>query len=293
MGVFSAFAQMIPMENAGFEGEYVLQSGQKELKVARGWHCWWVHGPQAADGWLVRPEFYPKGFGPLWDPKQDQAQGIQSTYSTHQGGVVQAVQLPSGARELHVEVLARIYSRHNDGSGGALGTRVGLDPTGQVQDGTASTIAWGSWQSQDGGWDGREWRTLAAHLPYAHGGVVSIWLESRNRWKARDNHTWWNQASLTYEADSSPGPGPGPIELPADIEEAIAFIRAALGSLDTRLTQVEARLESGFAGVSDGLDEVLTILNGERRDPELQKEIEKGARVWDPVTEEWITSDHE
>ena len=287
MGEFGARAQSVPVENAGFEGEYELQDGQKELKIARGWAGWWVQGPESGQGWLVRPEFYPKGFGPVWAPMQDQAQGIQSTYATHWGGVVQAVQLPAGARELHLEARARIYSKHTNGSGGGLGTRVGIDPTGQTVSGTAPSIVWGSWQSQDSGWSVEEWRTLAAHLPYASGGTVSIWLESRNRWKARDNHTWWDQVSLTYEGGSpTPGPAPTP-DLPDDIAQALDLILAAVGDLANRLTVLEQQLDGGLTNIAQVLGELQDILDPDNRDPELQAVIENERRVWDPETGTW------
>lgn len=202
------------------------------MKIATGWTGWWVQGPDAGRGYLVRPEFYVKRFG-VW-PHVNVAQGIQSTYATHQGGVFQVVQLPPGSRALTVECQARYHSRHTDGNGGALGTRIGLDPTGQTDSALASTIVWGEWAGQDTGWDGKTWRTLDAHVDAAQLGgsqLVTVWLESRNRWKARDNHTWWDNLLLRAEV----GGDVDPPEVPPDLA-------AWLGRIEDKLDQVLERL---------------------------------------------------
>ena len=223
--------------NSEFCPPYELQDGRPELKVAAGWRAWWVHGgdPRGGPdrGYLVRPEFYSKEVG-----EANLAQGIQSTFSTHQGGVYQVVDVPAGVRDLRVVVRVRYLSRHTDGTGGGLGTRVGIDPiAGTEYD--EERIVWGDWIGQDTpGWDGSTWRTMSVAVDRVPGPQVTVWLESRNREKARDNHTWWDSVQASVAGDD-PGDPIGD-QIVALLEGLLASARQIEADVKVLCARVEA-----------------------------------------------------
>ena len=148
------------------------------------------------------------------------------------------VDLPAGASELCVLVRCRYFSRHSDGSGGGLATRVGIDPTAGTEY-DEDRIAWGSWIGQDTpGWDGSTWRTASVELERVPGTQVTIWLESRTREKARDNHTWWDDVRVSA-AIEGPVPDPDP-----DDDEVLELLRELLASARQIETDVRAICEN-------------------------------------------------
>nr|NIN67888.1 hypothetical protein [Anaerolineae bacterium]NIN97969.1 hypothetical protein [Anaerolineae bacterium]NIQ80932.1 hypothetical protein [Anaerolineae bacterium] len=100
----------LDIRNPRFLAPFHEQAGVKELKVAHEWGVRWQHGPDADEGYLVRPECYPKNMGPIWDPTADQCQGIQSTYATHNAAFVQVIDAPIGARDIRVEAQVAYYA---------------------------------------------------------------------------------------------------------------------------------------------------------------------------------------
>jgi hypothetical protein len=219
--------KVITVRNAGFNRPFLPYGGDGHLKVADGWAVRWHPGLGAGQGFLVRPECYVKTLHDITGQVIDVCQGIQTTNATHVAAFVQAVDLPVGVGELLLE--ARVG--YNTLAGG-MAVRVGLDGTGQTLDINATTIQWGSWLNQDGDppWGAGKWSVAKARLAEVDTGYVSIWLQSQNKWRNKNNHVFWRDVSLTAEG-AGPDPEPDPAGAAGKIMAAIDLLLDAVALL--------------------------------------------------------------
>lgn len=243
--VAAANGRSLGIANAGFDGVYHPQDGISVLHMAPGWRGVWQHGTEAHHGFLVRPEFYEKELGPSWSPKSDVCQGVQSTSATHRAAVVQAINLPLGARNIRVEAMVAYYAPK-----GGMAATIGLDGTGQTRDITASTIRWSNyWLDQDNGWNQETWATVVAELTAAETGTMSIWLKSENRWRGKNNHVFWRQVTGTCTINDDDVEPPGDCELPKQLLVFMDYVYDALEEIKEHLALAAAtRVQGGNNG---------------------------------------------
>ena len=82
--------------NPGFE-EGFSERGACEVSVANGWFPWWQEGPGQDEGYNRRPEYKPEDasrYGRRRVRSGNFAQKFFNTFSTHNAGLLQQVQVP-------------------------------------------------------------------------------------------------------------------------------------------------------------------------------------------------------
>lgn len=229
--------QKIDVPNADFSGGFSNWKDIGELTVAEWWSPWWKEEDPPIQGVNHRPEYKPETM------RFERGQKLFTTFSTHQCGIYQRVRVPEDARDFELFIDCQYLSKHTDGSGGGLGMRCGLDPTGGT-DPYSEAIRWGSWHGQDDKppWDGNSTETLYAPLRLvAPGQWLTIWLESRCRFAAKWNDAYFDNVQLFAEFEEEPSPDPDPEPSP-ELIESLGQIRDELKEIRIVLTEIRNKL---------------------------------------------------
>lgn len=207
--------------NPGFEEGFSTWQGSGEVTVADGWVPWWRQGTEeeTRQGYFKRPEFKlelervlrPDGsierFG-VWFFHGDKAQHYFTSWSTHDAGLYQQVQVPRGSL-LEFSVWVRVHSSDcNDpcvsplepcsergNSHGAYRTDVGIHPQGAVP----ATL--GAPPPDSIIWAGLEMRPYDTWIQLrvfatAEADTVTVYLRGWPLFRVQHNDIFWDSASL-------------------------------------------------------------------------------------------------
>ncbi len=182
--------------NAGFEDGFT-ERGAGELYVAVGWHYWYQDGPFQEDGYYRRPEF--KGEDARIHTNRrihsgNWAQKFFTTYSTHNAGLWQQVNVPVGSR-LTFSAWVQIWSSQEPDPGtvvdpGNYRVYVGIDPTGGT-DWSSPNIVWSEPQMAYNTWLNPSVSTVAK------AGTITVYLRGHPEFRNRFNDSYWDDACLT------------------------------------------------------------------------------------------------
>jgi len=207
--------------NPGFEEGFSTWQGSGEVTVADGWVPWWTQGTeeQTQQGYFKRPEFKPElervlrpdgsveRFG-VWFFHGDKAQHYFTSWSTHDAGLYQQVQVPRGSL-LEFSVWVRVHSSDcNDpcvsplepcsergNSHGAYRTDVGIHPQGAVP----ATL--GAPPPDGVIWAGLEMRPYDTWVQVrvfatAEADTVTVYLRGWPLFRVQHNDIYWDSAVL-------------------------------------------------------------------------------------------------
>ncbi len=192
------------LSNGGFEGSF-SDRADGQIYVADGWGYFYQNGPFSEDGLNVRPTFgQEKNSSRIREGATSQAFGM--TYSTHNAGIYQQVQVSSGS-QVTLSAWALAWSSTGDDSnvstGGQYYLSVGIDPTGGT-DWSASSVVWSAENITLDSWVNL---TLSAQ---AQNSTITVFLRGRAEWKIKYNYSYWDDICVTYTA-----PTPMPTNTPA------------------------------------------------------------------------------
>lgn len=224
----------IQIINPDFETGFYQYNNVTELQVGRGWSPWWLQGTpaQIAEGYNKRPEFKAEQSRVFTGHL---AQKWFTTYATHDAGLYQVVNLsgflqPGRSTRLTLSAQVQYWSEHDDGTGGGLACRAGIDPAGGTNP-AAETVIWGEWRGQDDPdhWKGDTWRTVTVTAD-VEGQAATLFLRSACRYRAKHNDAYFDHVTLTAGVDEPDQPGG---------EDIIALLER----LEGRLAEVDASLQ--------------------------------------------------
>ncbi len=206
--------------NAGFEEGFSTR-GAGEVEVANGWDPWWVNGSSAetADGFLRRPEYKPENaqvFGMRRVHAGVFSQKWFTTFSTHEGGILQQVSVPVGS-EATFSSWVQVWSSQDPNPDtvvqpGNYRVSVGIDPTGGA-DGRSPNVVWSQEVMEYNTW---------LHLSVtakAQAGTITVFLRGRPEYRTQFNDSYWDDACLTIVrptplATNTPRPTSTPVDTP-------------------------------------------------------------------------------
>lgn len=188
----------------GFEhGNFPPYEGQTHLLVPEGWDPDWIPGAKPGP---VRPEIQPEDAERGDRGIHTGRYGIKlcHAYSFFDGVLHRQVQVAGGVRSQ-----ARGWTTAE--SGGGLGCRIGIDPTGGT-DFRADTVQWSDWWGTDyPEFDSYVWRQLSTPVVDAGPeGLVTIFLRVVCRHAVQVNAGFWDDVELLAEGSPTPPPTPPP-----------------------------------------------------------------------------------
>ena len=200
-------AQANLLANPGFETGFYVQGGTAEVSVGNGWSAWWVQGSQEQvnQGYLVRPEYKGEDanvFGARRVRSGRYSQKYFSSFSTHDAGLMQSVDVPAGAF-LEFSAWVQVWSSGGDDPDkvvepGYYQVSVGIDPTGGT-DATADSVVWSAQSYADNVW---------VHLTVtaqAQGSRVTVFTRGAPQYRVKHNDSYWDDMILRQvsEADTA------------------------------------------------------------------------------------------
>jgi len=182
--------------NPGFE-EGFSDRGVGEVSVANGWFPWWQDGPGQEEGYYRRPEYKPEDasrYGTRRIRSGNFAQKFFNTFSTHNAGLLQQVQVVVGSKlTLSAWVQAWSSQYHdptNVTSPGNYRVYAGIDPTGGT-DWSSPNVVWSAPQMEYNAWLRLEVQTTA------RAGTVTVFLRGQPEFRTQFNDSYWDDICLT------------------------------------------------------------------------------------------------
>lgn len=206
------------LQNPGFEDGFHVQGGAGEVSVADGWTAWWVQGSQqqANQGYLVRPEYKAEdgniyGFRRIHSGRY--AQKFFSSFSTHDAGLFQKVDVPAGAT-LQFTAWAQTWSSGGDNPDevvepGFYQVSIGIDPTGGTNP-VGNSVIWST-----GAYPNNSWAQLSVTAA-AQGSQVTVFTRGAPQYRVKHNDSYWDDLGLIQVSGPPPAaPTPTPAAPPA------------------------------------------------------------------------------
>jgi len=196
--------------NPGFE-EGFSDRGAGEVSVANGWFPWWQSGPGQDEGFYRRPEYKPEDasrFGMRRIRSGNFAQKFFNTFSTHNAGILQQVQVPVEST-LTLSAWVQVWSsEYHDPTTvvdpGNYRVYVGIDPTGGT-DWSSPNVVWSEPRMEYNTW---------MHLQIqakAKAGTITVFLRGQPEFRTEFNDSYWDDVCLTVQR-----PTPRPTRTPTD-----------------------------------------------------------------------------
>ena len=181
--------------NPGFERVF-SERDASEVQVADGWQPWWQDGPRQLEGYFRRPEY--KGENRYIHGNRRVREGVYaqkyfSTYSTHNAGIMQRVNVEPGGL-CTFSIWVQVWSSEgNDPDGitepGYYRAYIGIDPTGGTV-WNASTVIWSEPRMEYNTW---------VHLyvsAVAQGDVITVFTRGEPEYRVKHNDSYWDDADL-------------------------------------------------------------------------------------------------
>jgi hypothetical protein len=200
--------------NPSFE-EGFSDRGAGEVSVANGWHPWYQDGPGQVDGYNRRPEYKPENVA-LHTARRihsgNFAQKFFNSFATHNGGILQQVQVPTGSK-LTFSVWVQAWSSQQPNpdevvSPGNYRVSVGIDPTGGTN-GTSPNVVWSEPRMEYNTWMNLQVQSVAK------AGTVTVFVRGNPEFRNRFNDSYWDDACLTVvRPASAPTSTPKPKDTP-------------------------------------------------------------------------------
>lgn len=205
-------AQQNLLQNPGFEGNF-SERGASEVTVADNWNPWWKTGTdeQVEEGYLRRPEYKPfyeyakaEGF-PSRTHSGAKSQKLFNNYATHDGGILQEVSVPKGAK-VRFSIWAMVWSSQEDDpyvskKPGRYQVRVGIIPTGGIDPFVGGVV----WSQPAEVYD--QWVQLSVEA-VAQADRVTVVTRSTVQYRNKNNNSWWDDANLEVLTPPTPTPVP-------------------------------------------------------------------------------------
>jgi len=196
--------------NPGFE-EGFSDRGAGEVSVANGWFPWWQDGPRTEEGYNRRPEYKPEDasrYGRLRVRTGNFAQKFFNTFSTHNAGLFQQVQVQAGSQLTFSAWVQTWSSTYHDPTTvvdpGNYRVYVGIDPTGST-DWRSPNVVWSEPRMDYNTWMRLEVRSQA------QAGTITVFLRGQPEFRTQFNDSYWDDACLTVVR-----PTPRPSNTPTD-----------------------------------------------------------------------------
>jgi len=188
--------------NPGFEDGF-SDRGAGEVSVANGWNPWYQDGPKQAEGYNRRPEYKPEDasrFGTRRIHSGNWAQKQFNTFSTHNAGVFQQVQVAVGSR-LTFSIWVQVWSSQNSNPDtvkdpGNYRVSIGIDPTGGTN-GLASSVVWSEPRMEYNTWMQLEVQSVAK------AGTVTVFTRGNPEFRNQFNDSYWDDACLVAVAPTA------------------------------------------------------------------------------------------
>jgi len=184
--------------NPGFE-EGFSERGAGEVSVANGWFPWWQEGPGQDEGYYRRPEYKPEDaarYGRRRVRSGNFAQKFFNTFSTHNAGLLQQVQVPAESTlTLSAWVQAWSSQHHDPGTvvdPGNYRVYVGIDPTGGT-DWSSPNVIWSEPRMEY-----NTWMNLQVQAK-ARAGTITVFLRGHPEFRTQFNDSYWDDICLTVQ----------------------------------------------------------------------------------------------
>ena len=198
--------------NPGFEDGF-SDRGAGEVSVANGWNPWWQDGPRQAEGYNRRPEYKPEDASRYTRRRihsGNWAQKFFNTFSTHNAGLFQQVQVPAGSK-LTLSAWVQAWSSQDPNPDAAVApgnyrVSIGIDPNGGT-DGTSPNVVWTAPHMEYNTWIHLELQSVAK------AGTITVFLRGSPEFRVQFNDSYWDDACLTVvnptpRATNTPKPTP-------------------------------------------------------------------------------------
>lgn len=206
------------LQNGSFEDPYTEREAP-EVKVAEGWHAWYSLGtpPQEPkQGPCARPEFKPvyrRDFA-YRVLSGDAAQCWFTTYKVMDGGLMQKVSVPIGAKLTFSANCQAWCTNGNDprASERELYFCLGVDLSGG--DNPFENTVWTDWL-----YGTSEYQPLEL-CAFATGSKATLYIRAWNKWRSRHADAYVDRAKLLIESPEPP-PDPDPVPPAGWTEEQI------------------------------------------------------------------------
>jgi septal ring-binding cell division protein DamX len=219
------------LANPGFEGGF-SERGAGEVSVANGWFPWWQDGPGQDKGYYRRPEYKPEDasrYGRRRVRSGNFAQKFFNTFSTHNAGILQQVQVPADSiLTLSAWVQAWSSQYHDPDTvkdPGNYRVYIGIDPTGGT-DWSSPNVIWSEPAMQYNTWINLQLQAKAK------AGTITVFLRGQPEFRTQFNDSYWDDICLTVQRPtprptntptitptptSSPTPTATPTPLPGNV----------------------------------------------------------------------------
>ena len=171
----------------------------------------------------------------------------------HRAGFWQQFQFDGPTESVHLSAMASLYTH------GGLMLRIGIDPTSNT-DPYADTVKWSGWYGPDNGWSGDRPATLVYTLNNANTDRVTVFLESRGKWRLKNTSRWRDvQIHATLDDEPEPEPEPDDGGIPGQIAALQAEINELAEQIEGRLERIDALLDEW-----DRMQRIAQALNDSR-----------------------------
>jgi LysM repeat protein len=205
------------LRNPGFEEGFSLQAGVQEVSVPIGWTAWWVQGStqETDQGYLVRPEYKGEDSQVFGNRRVHGGRFSAkhfSSYSTHDAGYWQTVNVPAGAT-LQFGGWVQTWSSSGDDPGqvvtpGYYQVRLGIDPTGGI-DPLSESVVWSEPAYAD-----NVWVQLLVNVR-SIGSWVTVFARGTPTYRVKHNDSYWDDLSLVQTSGAAFAPTASPTLAPA------------------------------------------------------------------------------
>jgi hypothetical protein len=200
------------LANPGFEAGF-SDRGAGEVSVANGWFPWWQDGPGQKEGYYRRPEYKPEDasrYGRRRVRSGNFAQKFFNTFSTHNAGVLQQVQVPVDSMLTLSAWVQAWSSQYHDPSTvkdpGNYRVYVGIDPAGGT-DWSSPNVVW-----SEPAMEYNTWIHLQVQAK-AKAGTVTVFLRGQPEFRNQFNDSYWDDVCLTVQRPT-PRPTAKPTSTP-------------------------------------------------------------------------------
>ena len=227
--------EMTEIFRDGFEGEFYYaddpydnKQGVSELECPIGWTPDWVESTGA--GINHRPEFKPK-VKPMPEVYEgQQAVGIHTTQSSHDGVLYQRFSVTPGAK-----IKASVFAM-GKGDGGH-GMSIAIDPAGGTDFKSLPDNFWKAWWSTDmDSWKEGEWAQVSREV-IANSSVITVFLRTVARY-ANNNAGHFDNFLLESDKD-------GPIDPPIDPDPVEGGIQDHIDAMQAVIDSLQSLVDSG------------------------------------------------
>jgi LysM repeat protein len=203
-----ASAQENLLTNGGFEDGFHVQGGAPEVSVPNSWTAWWVQGTQQEtnQGYLLRPEYTAEDgelFGYDRVNSGRYSQKYFNSYATHDAGLLQTVDVPSGAI-LRFSAWVQTWSSGGDNpaeitSPGDYQVSIGIDPAGGTNP-LGDSVVWSSPQLANNSW------IQQSVYAQATGSRVTVFTRGTPLYRVKHNDSYWDDLNLIQVSEIPQAP---------------------------------------------------------------------------------------